>query len=76
MENQEDLKTHLMATSDDFRALVERHAQLKQQLEVIEAKPHLTMEDEHQEHQIKKEKLHLKDQMNSILAHYKTQNVA
>jgi uncharacterized protein YdcH (DUF465 family) len=76
MENQEDLKAHLMATSDEFKALVEQHAQLKQQLEAIEAKPRLTMEDEQHEHQIKKQKLHLKDQMNSILAHYKTQNVA
>jgi uncharacterized protein YdcH (DUF465 family) len=74
--NQEDLKAHLMATSEEFKSLVERHAQLKQQLEAIEAKPRLTLDDEHQEHQIKKEKLRLKDQMNSILARYKTQNVA
>jgi uncharacterized protein YdcH (DUF465 family) len=76
MEHNEELKAHLMATSEEFRALVERHAQLKEQLEGIEAKPHLTLEDEHQEHQIKKEKLHLKDQMNSILSRYKTQHVA
>ena len=76
MEHNEDLKAHLMATSEEFRSLVERHSQLKKQLEVIESKPRLTMEDEQHEHLIKKEKLHLKDQMNSILAHYKTQNVA
>jgi len=76
MEHNEELKAHLMATSEEFRTLVERHAQLKKQLEVIESKPRLTMEDEHQEHRIKKEKLHLKDRMNSILAHYKTQHVA
>jgi uncharacterized protein YdcH (DUF465 family) len=74
--NQEELKAHLMATSDQFRSLVERHAQLKKQLETIESKPRLTIEDEQHEHQIKKEKLHLKDQMNSILAQYKTQHVA
>jgi uncharacterized protein YdcH (DUF465 family) len=76
MEHNEELKAHLMDTSEEFRSLVERHSQLKKQLEAIEAKPRLTMEDEHQEHQIKKEKLRLKDQMNSILAHYKTQHVA
>ncbi|HXP85678.1 MAG TPA: YdcH family protein [Bryobacteraceae bacterium] len=76
MEHNEELKAHLMATSEEFRSLVERHTRLKQQLEAIEAKPRLTLEDEHQEHQIKKQKLHLKDQMNSILAHYKTQHVA
>jgi uncharacterized protein YdcH (DUF465 family) len=74
--NQEELKAHLMATSDQFRLLAERHAQLKKQLETIESKPRLTIEDEQHEHLIKKEKLHLKDQMNSILAQYKTQHVA
>ena len=74
--NQEELKAHLMATSEEFRSLVERHAQLKKQLEAIEAKPRLTMDDEHQEHQIKKEKLRLKDQMNAMVAQYKTQHVA
>jgi len=74
--NQEELKAHLMATSEEFRSLVERHAQLKKQLEAIEAKPRLTIEDEHQEQRIKKQKLFLKDQMNSILAHHKAQHVA
>ena len=71
---QEDLKAHLMATSEEFRTLVAKHSQLKQQLEAIESKPHLTMEDEDQEHQIKKEKLRLKDLMNSMLAAYRTQH--
>jgi uncharacterized protein YdcH (DUF465 family) len=76
MEHNEELKAHLMATSEEFRSLVVRHTQLKQQLEAIEAKPRLTMEDEQQEHQIKKQKLHLKDQMNWMLAQYKAQHVA
>jgi len=74
--NQEELKAHLMATSDEFRSLAERHAQLKKKLETIESKPRLTIEDEQHEHRIKKEKLHLKDQMNQMLAQYKTQHVA
>jgi uncharacterized protein YdcH (DUF465 family) len=69
----EDLKAHLMETSDEFRSLAQQHAQLKQQLEAIEAKPHLTIADEDQEHQIKKQKLRLKDQMNNIMARYKAQ---
>ena len=77
MENhQEELKAHLMAASEEFRSLVERHAQLKQQLQAIESKPRLTMDDEHQEQKIKKEKLRLKDQMNAMLANYKTEHVA
>ena len=76
MEQQEELKAHLMATSEEFRSLVDRHSQLKKQLEAIESKPRLTMDDEHQEHQIKKEKLRLKDQMNFMLAQHRTQHVA
>ena len=74
--NQEELKAHLMATNDKLRALAEQHSQLKQQLEVIEAKPRLTLADEEQENQIKKQKLRLKDMMNAIMSQYKTQHVA
>jgi uncharacterized protein YdcH (DUF465 family) len=74
--NQEELKAHLMATSDEFRALADRHAQFKKRLEEIESKAHLTLEDEDEEHQIKKQKLRLKDEMNTIMSRYRTQQVA
>ena len=73
--NQEEIKAHLMATNDQFRSLAEQHAQLKKQLETIESKPRLTLADEEEEHQIKKLKLRLKDQMNHMLAQYRTQPV-
>ena len=73
--NQEELKAHLMATDEKFRSLADQHAQLKKQLETIEAKPRLTMADEEQEHQIKKQKLRLKDMMNHIMSQYKGQHV-
>jgi uncharacterized protein YdcH (DUF465 family) len=77
MENtREELKAHLMATNEEFRSLAERHAEYHKQLEVLEAKARLTEEDEVQEHRLKKLKLHLKDQMNEILARYKPQHVA
>ena len=73
--NQEEMKAHLMATNDQFRSLAEQHAQLKKKLETIESKPRLTLADEEEEHQIKKLKLRLKDQMNHMLAQYRTQPV-
>jgi uncharacterized protein YdcH (DUF465 family) len=77
MENTlEELKAHLMATSDEFRALVSEHSHLHEQIEALEAKPHLTEADEIEEHRLKKQKLRLKDQMNEVLARYKTQQVA
>ena len=38
MENQEELKAHLIATDADYRALSDRHSQLKQELASIESK--------------------------------------
>jgi len=77
MENTQDgLRAHLMQTNDDFRRLAEQHSHYHQQLEALEAKGHLTAQDEVEEHKLKKLKLHLKDQMNEIMNRYKAQQVA
>jgi hypothetical protein len=79
MENHtqdDDLKAHLLATDEHFRALAEQHAQLKKQIGEIETKPHLTSTDEIEEQRLKKLKLHIKDQMNEIMAQYKHATVA
>ncbi len=78
MENhtQEDLKAHLLATNEHFRTLAEQHAQLKRQIEEIESKPHVTGDDELEEQRLKKLKLHIKDQMNDLIAQYKTASVS
>jgi len=72
----EELKAHLMASDQQFRALAEEHARFHKQLETIEAKEHLTLEDEAEEIRLKKQKLRLKDEMNAIMARYRTQQVA
>ena len=72
----EELKAHLMATDQQFRALAEEHSRYHKQLEELEAKDHLTLEDEAEENRLKKQKLRLKDQMNAILARQRTQQVA
>ena len=74
--NQDELKAHLMATSEEFRALAEQHCNYHKLLEALEAKPHLTDEEQAEEHRLKKMKLRLKDQMNEILGRYKAQRVA
>ena len=73
---QDELKAHLIATNEEFRQLVAKHAELKRQVEAIEAKPHVTPEDEVEEHRIKKLKLHLKDRINAFMAHHRDQQVA
>jgi uncharacterized protein YdcH (DUF465 family) len=76
MENtQEELKTHLMQTDEEFRHLADQHATYHQQLEALEAKSHLTTEEEVEEHRLKKVKLQLKDQMNAIMSRYRAQHV-
>jgi uncharacterized protein YdcH (DUF465 family) len=77
MENtQEELKTHLMQSDDEFRQLAEQHARYHEQLETLESKSRLTPEEEVEEHRLKKVKLQLKDQMNQIISRYRTQHVA
>ncbi len=78
MENtQEELKAHLMKTDEAFRRLAEQHAQYHKRLEALEAKaPHLTPEEEVEEHRLKKLKLSLKDQMNHIISKHRAQHVA
>jgi uncharacterized protein YdcH (DUF465 family) len=73
MENLEELKAHLVATSEEFRQFVSEHAETHRQLEALEAKEHLSMADEAEEHRLKKHKLHLKDQMNQVMSRYKEQ---
>jgi uncharacterized protein YdcH (DUF465 family) len=78
MENHtqdEHFKAHLLATNEHFRTLAEQHAQLKHQIEEIESKPHVTEVDELEEQRLKKMKLHVKDQMNEILATHKHASV-
>ena len=69
----EELKAHLMATDEHFRSLMDQHSQLHKQLEDLEAKSHLTLEDEEVEHRLKKQKLHLKDEIKDILARHRMQ---
>jgi uncharacterized protein YdcH (DUF465 family) len=74
--NQDELKAHLMATSEEFRTLSSQHCQYHKELEALEAKPHLSDEEQVEEQRLKKVKLRIKDQMNQILGRYKTQKVA
>lgn len=72
----EELKAHLMATDERFRSLVEQHSKLHKQLEEMEAKEHLTLEDEEVEHRLKKQKLRLKDEIIQFMSRHRAQQVA
>ena len=73
---QEELKAHLMETNEEFRNLVNQHTEYAHMLDDLEARPHLTDEEQLEEHRLKKIKLRLKDQMEAILSQNRTQQVA
>lgn len=72
----EELKAHLLATDEHFRSLVEQHSRFHKELEQLEAKQHLTSEDEVMEQRLKKQKLRLKDEIIAIISRHRTQQVA
>jgi uncharacterized protein YdcH (DUF465 family) len=69
----DDLKAHLMETNEEFRSLAQRHSKYDQQLEALEATPHLSPQEQMEEVRLKKLKLRLKDQMEAIMSRYRTQ---
>jgi uncharacterized protein len=73
---QEELKAHLMETEPDFRRLADEHAAYKRQLDAIESKSPLTLDDEVEEQRLKKLKLKLKDQMIEFMSRYAPHQVA
>jgi len=74
--SQEEIKAHLMQTSEPFRDLQSRHLEYKRQVEALEAKHALTPEEELEEHRLKKLKLHLKDEMEQMVNEYQLQHAA
>jgi uncharacterized protein len=73
---QEELKAHLMATNEEFRRLASEHSELAKKLDTLESLPHLTYEEQVEETRLKKMKLRLKDQMEAIMSHNRSQQVA
>lgn len=67
----EDIRQSLFATDSEFRRLAEEHSRCESQLEQILKSAYLNSEDLLREATLKKLKLRLKDQMESIVARYR-----
>ena len=76
MDSLEELKAHLMATNGEYSRLAAEHSNYARKLDELEALPHLTMEEEMEEHRLKKMKLRLKDQMEAIVSRSRAKQVA
>lgn len=71
MMNEEEIKDQLMSSSADFRRLAEEHHKYEAKLRELLSHAHLTEQDHLEEVNIKKKKLQLKDQMNSMVLRFK-----
>ena len=65
-----------METNEEFRRLASQHLEYAKKLDALETLPHLTHEEEIEETRLKKMKLRLKDQMEAIVSHFRSQQVA
>ena len=73
MMKEEEIKEHLMSSSADFRRLAEEHRHFEEELQALRNRPHMNDQDHLEEMTLKKKKLHLKDQMNSMVLKYRTE---
>jgi uncharacterized protein YdcH (DUF465 family) len=64
----------LLAQNDEFRRLVQEHSQYSQRLEALSGKRYLSEDEKVEEVRLKKLKLHLKDQMETLEQQYRRQN--
>ena len=69
-----DIKEHLLQADEDFRRLAQKHHQYDEQLDKLIHKIHLSEQEKVEEVNLKKMKLHVKDQMESMIQKYRQQS--
>jgi uncharacterized protein YdcH (DUF465 family) len=66
----EELKQELLKSDDEFRQLATQHHDLDERIHNLAARAYLSQPEQVEEVTLKKKKLQLKDQMESILRHH------
>src|ERR671934_2173111 len=68
----EELKQRLLQTDEEFRQLATQHHDLDERIHSLAARPYLSEPEQLEEVTLKKRKLQLKDQMETILRRHRT----
>ena len=66
------LRELLLQSDQQFRELALKHHELDDRLHELSARPYLSESEQLEEIQLKKKKLHLKDQMEGILRRHRS----
>ena len=66
-------RDHLLSSHDEFRKLAQEHTQYSTRLDTLTQKRYLSEDEKLEEVRLKKLKLRLKDQMESIERQYRRQ---
>jgi hypothetical protein len=64
---QQDIVSELMATSEEYRRLVDQHSSFDRRLEELADRKFPSQEEQLEEARLKKKKLHLKDRMYDLI---------
>jgi uncharacterized protein YdcH (DUF465 family) len=68
------VRDQLLASNDEFRRLAQEHTQYQQRLENLIQKKYLSEDEKLEEVRLKKLKLRLKDQMESLEQKFRTEH--
>lgn len=70
----EAIKQQLLQSNDEFRQLATQHHDLDERIHNLATRPYLSEPEQIEEVTLKKRKLHLKDQMESMMRHRQTEH--
>ena len=70
---EEEIKQQLMSSSPEFRRLAEEHHQFEGRLQELQTHHYLSEKDLIEEATLKKKKLHIKDEMNTLIRNFRNE---
>ena len=69
----DEMKKQLLESNDEFRQLATQHHDLDEKIHSLATRPYLSEPEQLEEVKLKKRKLQLKDQMENMLRHVRSE---